>query len=108
MICEILGVFVNLSIANDKYILRNSQTLLQPIQMQLSKREKGFSNCFAPFLKSTSDFKHFEKKDDPHRLCFSEKQTAKGVVRQMSKKPCFRTPFESQHVKGSQMLAKSA
>ena len=31
-------------------------------------------------------------------------QTAKDVVRQMSKKPRFRTPFESQHVKGPKHL----
>ena len=35
-------------------------------------------------------------------------RTAKDVVRQMSKKPRFRTPFESRHVKGSQALVKSA
>ena len=33
--------------------------------------------------------------------------TAKDMARQMSKKPRFRTPFDSQHIKGSQTLVKS-
>ena len=33
-IWEILGVFVNTLTADDKYSLRNSENLLQPIQMQ--------------------------------------------------------------------------
>ena len=39
---------------------------------------------------------------------FPKIQTAKDVVRQMSKMTCFRTPLESQIVKGSQTLVKSA
>ena len=33
-------------------------------------------------------------------------QTAKDVVRQMSKKPRFTSPFDNQHVKVSQALMK--
>ena len=35
-------------------------------------------------------------------------QTVREVVKQMSKKPLFRTPVDSQHVKGSQTCIKSA
>ena len=35
-------------------------------------------------------------------------QAVKDLVRPLSKKQCFRTTFDSQHVKGSQTLAKSA
>ena len=38
VICEFLGVFVNKLNAYNKYFLRNSQNLPQPIQMQLSKK----------------------------------------------------------------------
>ena len=41
-------------------------------------------------------------------LAFPKLQAAKDVVRQMSKKPRFRRPLESQHVKVSQTLVKSA
>ena len=40
--------------------------------MQLSKKHKDFPEFSAPFLKSQSNFKHFQKKDDPHSLCVSE------------------------------------
>ena len=39
--------------------------------MQLSNKSKIFSEIFTPFLKFTSNFKHFEKKDDPHSLFIS-------------------------------------
>ena len=34
-------------------------------------------------------------------------QAVKNLVRPLSKKQCFRTPFDSQHVKHSQILIKS-
>ena len=72
MICEIVGLFVNTLTANDKYSLHNRKNLPQPIQMQLSKKQKNFSQfCFA-FLKFRSSFKIFEKIDDLHSLCISE------------------------------------
>ena len=40
--------------------------------MQLSKKVKNFWGFFSPFLESTSDFRHFGKKDDSHDLCISE------------------------------------
>ena len=35
-------------------------------------------------------------------------QAVKDLVRPLSKKQCFRTPFDSQHFKESQILVKSA
>ena len=40
--------------------------------MQLSRKQKTFSNCFSAFLKSSLNFEHFIKKDDPHSLCISD------------------------------------
>ena len=40
--------------------------------MQLSQKLKMFSQFFTEFLKSTFNFKHFEKKNETHSLCFSE------------------------------------
>ena len=39
---------------------------------------------------------------------FQKLQTVKDFVRAISKKHRFRTPFDSQHVKGSQTVVKSA
>ena len=72
VICGILGVHVNTLTVNDKYFLCNSENFLQPIQMQLSKKQKTCSSFFASFQKSTSNIKHFEEKDDPHSLGISE------------------------------------
>ena len=56
VIGQILGLFVNTLTPDDKYSLRNSEFLLQTIEMQLSKKQKTFSQFFANFLKITSNF----------------------------------------------------
>ena len=43
VICEILGLIVNILTADDKYSLRHSGNLLHSIQMHLSKKTKTFS-----------------------------------------------------------------
>ena len=67
MVSKILGRFLNTWTADDKYSLRKSGHLRQPIQMQLCKKQKTFYQVFRPLLKSTSNFQHFRKKDDLHR-----------------------------------------
>ena len=47
------------------------QTHLQGIQMQLSQKQKTFSELFFAYLKSKFNFKQFPKKHDPHRSCIS-------------------------------------
>ena len=66
MIHKILGVFVNTLTVNDKHYLLNRDNLTQPIQMQLSQKQKTFSEFFFAFLKSTLNFRHLPNKDDPH------------------------------------------
>ena len=66
VLCDILGYFVDTMTANDKYSLPNSANLRQPIQMQLCKKQKVFSQIFVVFLKSTSNFQHGQKKYDNH------------------------------------------
>ena len=45
---------------------------MQPIQIPLAQKEQTFSRIFSSFLKSTLNFEHFPKKDDPHNRCISE------------------------------------
>ena len=40
-----------------------------------------FSQFFATFLKSTLNFEHFEKKDDPHSFSISQTTDSENVVR---------------------------
>ena len=65
-IAEILEVFVNILTADYKYPVQDCENLPRPIQMQLSEKRKTFSEFFVPFLASTSNFEHFQRKDDRH------------------------------------------
>ena len=56
---------------DDKHYLLNRDNLTQPIQIQLSQKQKIFSEFFFAFLKSILNFKHLPKKDDPHSWCIS-------------------------------------
>ena len=67
VICKISRLFPNRVSADRKYSLLNRNNLTQPIQMQLSRKQKTFSDFFSAFLKSSLNFKHFQKKDDSHR-----------------------------------------
>ena len=58
--------------AVDKCSLPNRNNLMTPIQMQLSKKLKTFSQLFFAFSKSRLNFEHFQKKDDAHSLFISE------------------------------------
>ena len=65
-------MFRNTLTANDKYPVKDSRNLSSPIQMELSLKPIIFSDFLVPFLESTSNFKHFEKKDDRHTYFISE------------------------------------
>ena len=60
-----LRLFVNTLTVNEKHYLVNRDNLTQPIQMQLTEKQKTFSQFSFPFLKSLLSFKHFREKDDP-------------------------------------------
>ena len=66
MICKILRLFVKTFTAYDKYSVLNRECLKHPIDMQLSQKQKTFSEFFSAFLKSKLNFKHIQKIDDIH------------------------------------------
>ena len=66
MLGEILGVNVNTLTADDKYPDQNCENLQLPIQMQLSEKRKTFTEFFVPYLESTPNSNHFERKDVRH------------------------------------------
>ena len=80
MTCQILGLLVKTLAANEKYALLNRDNLTIPFQMQLSQKQKTFSEFFAAFLKFRLNFKYFETKYDPHRFCISEITDSENVV----------------------------
>ena len=72
-------LFPNTLSADAKYSLFNRDNLTQPTQMQVSRKQKTFSDFFSAFLKSSLNFEHFQKKDDSDswgisKITESEKQ----------------------------------
>ena len=63
---KIFRMFADTFPADGKYPVECYENLPLPNEMQLSEKEKIFSQIFVRFLESTSKFKHFEKKDDCH------------------------------------------
>ena len=72
LICKISTLFPNTLSAYCKYSLFNRGNLMQPIQMQVSRKQKTFSHFSAEFLRSGLNFQHFQKKDDSHTWGISE------------------------------------
>ena len=101
-------MFVSRLTVNDKDPLRNCENLSLSIETQLSKKQETFSELFVPFLESPLNFKDFEEKMIVIANVFLKLQTVKYLVRPISKKPNFRTRFDSQHVKGSEILVEFA
>ena len=58
-------MFVNTLTADDKYSPLNRDNLTKPIRTKLSQKQQDFRQFFLAFSKSTLNFEHFEKKDDP-------------------------------------------
>ena len=102
-----LGLSVNTLTSDGNCPIQGCESLQLPIQMQLSEKQSTFSEFFFPFLESTSYFKNFETNMIVTANAFPKLRTLKILVRILSKKRRFRTRFDSQHVKASQMHAKS-
>ena len=66
VIHKIQRLLVNTLTADDKQSLLNINNLAESIQIQLSEKQKIFSEFFLAFLKSVLKCKHLPKKDDPH------------------------------------------
>ena len=103
-----MGLLLKTLAVDEKYPVLNRENLMRPIQMQLSQKEKTFSEFLAGFLKGRLSFRYFETKYDPPRFCISKITVSEKVVREMPKKSCFRGPSEKEHGKGAQALLKSA
>ena len=86
--CKILGLFANRLAANDKYSVLNRVNLTIPVEMQLSQKQKNFSQVFSLFLNSSLNFEHFEKKDCPQDFVSSKLRTPKTWLDK-----CLRSPF---------------
>ena len=69
---KILRLLVDTLTDGGKDSLLYRDNLTQPIQILLSQKQNTFSHFFSAFLKPTSNFEHFRKKDDPHSRCSAQ------------------------------------
>ena len=99
VIWKIFRLFVNTVTADDKYSLFNKHNSTQRIHMQLSQKQKIFSEFFSQRLKSNLNFDHFQKKMTLVDDVFPILWTPKNVLRSMSKKSRFREPFKQHNRK---------
>ena len=86
------------------YSCHNREKFTQHIQMQLSKKPKTLSQIFFAFLKSSSDFKHCGKNDEPHSLNVFDITDSERGGYLIAERSCFRTVFGSQRVSGRKRL----
>ena len=74
--------------------------------MELSRKQKTLSQFFTSFLKSSLNFKHFQKKVTLLAELFWKLRTPKNIVTSMPKKSRFRASAQNQHAKCTQTLFK--
>ena len=99
VIWKISRLFINTLSADGKYSLFNRDNLTQPIQMQLSRKQKTFSQFFSAFFKSRLNFEHFLKKRWPSLLMyFRNDGPRKTLLDQCLKSPVSRDPSKSNMV----------
>ena len=81
VLCKISDLFLNTLSDDDKYSLLYRDNLTQPIRIHLSQKQKTFSQFFSPFLKSTLNFEHFQKKINLIADVFPKLPSPKKVIR---------------------------
>ena len=104
--CEFLVVFLSRLTADGKYPVRDCENLQLPIQMQLSEKAKAFSRLLFDFLNLHEILNILKKRMIVIANGFPKLQTVKILLRPLSKKRCYRTCFESQHVKAHKIRPK--
>ena len=104
---EILGVFVNTLTADGKYPVQGCENLHLPIQAHLSEKHKSFSEFWFHFWILHQILNILKEKMIVIANVFPKLQTVKNLIRPISKKRRFRTRFDSQHFKASEIFVKS-
>ena len=101
VICKVLRMFVNIWTADDKRFLLKRDKLRQKIQMQVSEKQKTFSEFFSSILKSRFNFKHFEKKMSVIAELFPKLRTRKRWLKKCLKSPASEDHSTSNMVRGT-------
>ena len=91
VICKILGLFINILTADDKYSLLNRDNLLQHLQMQWCQKQKTFPPFFAHFRNLDSILKIFKKK----MTLIADNSSTDGRRKTWSDK-CLKSPISEE------------
>ena len=101
VICEVLGVLVNTFNGHDKRSLFGNVIICwSEFKCNYLENEQLFLNFRFHFWNSHQFLNILKKNIIVTTNVFLEFKTAKEVVRQISKKPRFRTTFDSHQIKG--------
>ena len=65
-------LFLTTLTADDKISHISKDKWKETIRMNFSQKPKIFSKNFSAFFEPALNFEHFQKKDDPDRICISE------------------------------------
>ena len=71
MIHKIVRLFVNSLKVDEKHCLLTRDNLTEPMQIELSQKQKTFFQIFFALLTSIINFKHLPKRDNPRSSCIS-------------------------------------
>ena len=107
VLTEILGKFVNTLTATASILSKVVRICNSQFKCNYLKNKKLFLNFLFDFWNLHQILKILREKMIIIANVFPKYQTVKILVRPLSKKRRFRTRFDSEHVKASQMLAKS-
>ena len=94
--------------ADDKSSLLKNDNFAQPIEMQLSNKQKGFSKSLLHFWNLAQILNILQKKMTLIACVVPKLRTGNDVVRWVSPNTRLRRPFEKQDVKWCKTLSKSA
>ena len=89
---------VNTLAADEKHPLLKRDNLTIPIQMQLSQKQKDFSQFFARFLKPTVNFKDFETNMTLIDFLFRKLRTPKTLSDKCLQSPVSEDPSTTDMV----------
>ena len=107
MLGETLWVFIGTFTDDAKYHVKHCENLPLPIKMQLSVKRKILLTFLFHFWNLHQILNFLKKRMIVTANLYPKLQSLKILVRPFSKKRRFRTRFHGQHVKVSQILAKS-
>ena len=85
----------------EKVSVSNMDNVKQPIKMQISNKQKIFSLFYSRFLKSKTNFEHFEKKITSHLIYFRSYRLQKTWLDKCLKNHVSEEPSTNKMVNGS-------